>query len=67
MGRRAELLNVVEVAAIDDSEHSKQSLEDSHGGLFEILRVRCVCFIDFFQPKGGNNQTAKCTMIKCPP
>lgn len=42
MGRRAELLDVFEVAAVDDGEHSEQSLEDRHRGFLEVFRVRRV-------------------------
>lgn len=43
MGRCAELLDVFEVAAVDDGEHSKQSLEDRHRGFLKVFRVSRVC------------------------
>lgn len=39
MCRRAELLDVVEVAAVDDGEDSEQALEDRHRRLLEVLGV----------------------------
>lgn len=42
MRRRAELLDVVEVAAVDYGEDSEQALEDGHRRLLEVLGVRGV-------------------------
>lgn len=42
MRRRPELLDVVEVAAVDYGEHSEQALEDGHRRLLEVLGVRGV-------------------------
>ena len=53
MRRRAELLDVVEVAAVNDSENSEQPLEDGHGRLLEVLRVSGV----FRQQKGNKTRT----------
>lgn len=50
MRRRTQLLDVVEVAAVDDGENSEQALEDGHGGLLEVLRIGGVC------PRGGGRQ-----------
>lgn len=39
MRRRPKLLDVVEMAAVDDGEHSEQALEDRHRRLLEVFRV----------------------------
>ena len=43
VGRRAKLLDVVEMAAVDDREHSEQPLEDGHRCLLEVFRIRRIC------------------------
>lgn len=42
MRGRPKLLDVVEVAAVDDREDAEQTLEDRHSRLLEVLRVRGV-------------------------
>ena len=55
MRRRAELLDVVEVAAVDDGEHSEQPLEDGHRGLLEVLRVSGVWETKAAAANGGQH------------
>lgn len=43
MGCRAKLLDVVEVAAVNDREHSEQPLEDRHRRFLKVLRIRRIC------------------------
>lgn len=56
MRRRPELLDVIEVAAVDDGEHSEQALEDSHRRLLEVLRVSRVCRRIKQQKQASNRQ-----------
>lgn len=68
MGRRAELLDVFEVAAVDDGEHSEQSLEDCHRGFLEVFRVRGVyCLrntMDARRGRGGGVIPVRAPLVK---